>query len=140
MTAQRSAEPGPPGPLSPVEVLMTRAVARIDIGARLPEVARKLAAIEAGALAVGTTDAIVGMISERDITRAYGRDEGASELRAGDVASADLIWCAPDCSAVDAARIMADRGIRHLLVGEAETGSLAGIVSARDLIEALVSG
>jgi CBS domain-containing protein len=118
---------------------MTRAVARIDVGARLPEVARKLAAVEAGALAVGTTDSIVGMISERDITRAFGRREGADEVLAGDIASADLIWCRPDCTAADAARIMAERGVRHLLVGESGTGALAGIVSARDLIEALVA-
>ena len=140
MTAHSSSdEPGPPGPHSPVEVLMTRAVARIDPGARLPEVARKLASVGAGALAVGTTETIVGMISERDVTRAYGRDDQADQVLAGDISSTDLIWCRPDCAALDAARIMAERGVRHLLVGDADAGDLAGIVSARDLIEALVA-
>jgi len=119
---------------------MTRAVARIDPDARLPEVARKLAAVEAGALAVGTTEAIVGMVSERDVTRAYGREGGgADEIRADDIASKDLIWCPPDCAAADAARIMAEHGVRHLLVGHGDRHDLAGIVSARDLIEALIA-
>jgi CBS domain-containing protein len=135
MNANSSAEPKTTGPDTPVQILMTRAVARISPEARLREVAQKLAAMEAGALAVGTTQAIVGIVSERDVTRAYGRSEQPEQLRAGDIASATLIWCPPKATAAEAAQIMCERGIRHLLVGD---GELQGIVSARDLLEALV--
>ena len=121
-----------------VWTLMTRAVARISPDARLQEVAQKLGAVEAGALAVGTTDAVVGVVSERDVTWAYGRSESPNDLRASDIASTELIWCEPDATAAAAARIMCDHGVRHLLVGDGDQGDVQGIVSARDLIEALV--
>jgi CBS domain-containing protein len=135
MTAQNTPEPRAIGPLTPVQTLMTRAVARISPDAKLQEVAQKLAAMEAGALAVGTTEAIVGIVSERDLTRAYGRSESPESLRASAIASNQLIWCHPRDTAAQAAKLMCEKGIRHLLVGD---GELLGIVSARDLLEALV--
>jgi CBS domain-containing protein len=136
MSANSSAEPKAIGPQTPVHTLMTRAVARISPDAHLQEVAQKLAAVEAGALAVGTMEAIVGIVSERDVTRAYGRSDDPAGLRAGDIASAQLIWCQPQATAAEAARTMSEKGIRHLLVGD---GELQGIVSARDLLDALVA-
>ena len=138
MAAQHSSEPPPISPDTEIWRLMTRAVARISPEARLNEAARKLAAVGAGALAVGTTESLVGIVSERDLTRAYGRAEDPSALLVSDVASTDLIWCEPSSSATDAAAIMCERGVRHLLVGDGGTADLQGIVSARDLIEALI--
>lgn len=126
------------GPHTPVQELMTRAVARIAPDARLREVAQKLVAVEAGALAVGTTEAVTGIVSERDITRAFARHDHPSEVRAIDVASDGIIWCEPTTTAADAAHAMSERGVRHLLVGGAD-GDVAGIVSARDLLDALVA-
>jgi CBS domain-containing protein len=139
MTVHQSPDAGAIGPDTPVRLLMTRAVARIHPQARLFEVAQKLAAVEAGALAVGSTDAVIGVVSERDVTRAYGRSDDPDEIAAGDIASTGLLWCRPDDTAADAARSMCDHGVRHLLVGDADSGHLEGIVSARDLLEALVS-
>ena len=138
MTTQRSSEPETTGPETEVWRLMTRAVARIAPEAKLNEAARKLAAVEAGALAVGTTTDLSGIVSERDITRAYGRAEDPGSMTISDIASADLIWCSRNTTATAAARLMCEGGVRHLLVGDAETNELNGIVSARDLIEALI--
>lgn len=128
------------GPTSEVWTLMTRAVARISPDARLDEAARKLAAIDAGALAVGTTESVVGVISERDVTRAFGRSDDPSSMLVGDVASTDLLWCEPTVTAFEAAQTMCANGARHLLVGHGDRHDLKGIISARDLIEALVAG
>ncbi|MGF1598718.1 MAG: CBS domain-containing protein [Acidimicrobiales bacterium] len=136
---RRSAEPII-GPQTPVTSLMTRAVARISPDARLREVAQKLSSVGAGALAVGTTSAVVGVVSERDVTRSYGRTDQPDTVKAADIASTEIIWCAPDTTAEAAARTMCERGVRHLLVGDGEAAGLQGIVSARDLIDALVSG
>jgi CBS domain-containing protein len=129
-------EPEVTGPATPVWRLMTRAVAKISPEARLDELARKLSAVEAGAMGVGSSDQLIGIVSERDLTRAYGRSADPGSARVSDIASTDLIWCAPDITAAEAARLMVGRHVRHLVVGEA--GELEGIVSARDLIEALV--
>ena len=121
-----------------VRDLMTRAVARIAPDATLAEVSTKLMAVEAGALAVGTVDSVTGVVSERDVVRAIGLGRDPETATAGDVASHTLIWCAPGDSALDAATTMDTRGVRHLLVGDADENELVGIVSARDLIRALV--
>ena len=138
MATQRSSEPGVTGPDTPVWRLMTRAVARISPEALLGELARKLSAVEAGAMAVGTTEELVGIVSERDLTRAYGRADDPQSMQVSDIVSEDIIWCGPDTSATDAARLMVERRVRHLLVGDDGAGDLRGIVSARDLMEALV--
>lgn len=117
---------------------MTRTVARIDPAARLDELALKLSAVSVGALAVGTMDAITGVVSERDFTRAYGQTTDPDQLRVADIASTGTLWCAPDSTAKAAAQLMCKHRVRHLLVGDGGDG-LEGIVSARDLLEALVS-
>lgn len=137
MSSQQDSE-NPTGPETAVWKLMTRAVARISPDSTLHELAHKLAAVEAGALAVGTTEAIVGIVSERDLTRAYGLAESSDEMSVGDISSSAVIWCDPDTTATDAATLMSERGVRHLLVGDGSSGDLQGIVSARDLIDALV--
>lgn len=138
MATQRSSEPQTIGPDTPVWRLMTRAVARISPEARLRELALKLSAVEAGAMGVGTTESLIGIVSERDLTRAYGRAEDPEAILVSEITSEDIIWCEPDTAAADAARLMVERGVRHLLVGDDSAGDLQGIVSARDLMEAIV--
>ena len=116
--------------------MMTRAVARISPDATLRELAIKLAAVEAGALAVGTTTELAGIVSERDLVQAYAWSQEPDAVTVGGIASVKLVWCDATTSALDAARVMVDRGVRHLLVGVDE--EVQGIVSARDLIGALV--
>ena len=125
------------GSHSEVRALMTRAVARIDPDASLQELALKLSSVGAGALAVGTTDSISGIVSERDLTRGYGRAAEDDQLRVVDIASTETLWCRPETTANDAARLMCEHGVRHLLVGDG-SDDLEGIVSARDLLEALI--
>ncbi|MGH1490231.1 MAG: CBS domain-containing protein [Acidimicrobiales bacterium] len=138
MAIQRSIEPGALSPDTPVRELMTRAVARISPEARIDELARKLSAVEVGAVGVGTTQSLVGIVSERDLTRAYGKTEGTENLRVSDITSKNIIWCELDTSATAAARVMVERGVRHLLVGDDSIGDLQGIISARDLMGALI--
>lgn len=128
------------GPETPIWQLMTRAVAAISPEARVDELARKLSAVEAGALAVGSAGNLIGIVSERDVTRAVGRSGDITDLTVGDITSASVVWCDGQASASTAARLMVDRGIRHLIVGEADSGHMDGIVSARDIVEALVGG
>ena len=96
-----------------------------------------MTAVGAGALGVGTVDAVVAIVSERDVTRSVGRADTATATAAA-VGSTDLVWCRPDTIAADAAQLMCDRRVRHLLVGDEAGNELEGIVSARDLIEVLI--
>ena len=109
-------------------------VACVAADATLREVAHKLMAIEAGALVVGSTDHVEGVISERDIVQAVGLGRDLDALRAGDVARTQQVWCSPSTSLNEVAAMMTAQGVRHLLVGE--VGHLVGIVSARDVLAA----
>ena len=130
-------QPANPGPDTPVWRLMTRAVAKISPHARGDELARKLSSVGAGAMGVGSSTDLVGIVSERDLIRAIGGGAEATGVSVADIASVDVITCPPDTTAAAAARIMVDRGVRHLVITDAD-GELQGIVSARDLIEALL--
>ena len=123
---------------TPVWQLMTRAVAKIDPEARLDELARKLAAVEAGAMGVGSSEDLVGVVSERDVVTAVGAGQVATDVSVATVASTDVITCPSTATAAEAGRLMVERGVRHLIVSDGPDDAIEGIVSARDLLEALL--
>jgi len=108
-----------------------------------------------GAPVVDADGRVAGIITIRDLMRAVDQafDEdidpgepdnngGPAEraLRAataGDLASRELVWVTERTAVADAARTMRERGIHHLLVGEA--GRLAGVLTSFDLLAALPS-
>jgi len=73
-----------------------------------------------------------GIVTERDFVSlvADGLDPAATKVK--DRMSRDLATVEPKADIADAAKLMADRGIRHLPV--VERGKLAGIISIRDLM------
>lgn len=127
----------PTGTKATVRAVMSELVARVAPEASLQEVARKLAAVEAGALVVGGVDRIDGIIGERDLVRALAAKADPTVLTAKDMQSTELLWVEPGCTVAEAGRRMGERHVRHALVGRAP--ELLGIVSARDLLEALCS-
>lgn len=107
-------------------------VVRVPADATVADVARAIVDHEVGAIVVGDEERPAALVTERDIARvvASGRDPAA--VRAGDVASRNLVWCEADSTVDTAAVRMMDRHIRHVLVDR--DGILAGIISARDLL------
>jgi len=138
MASDNPQSPDSIGRDTPVERLMTRTAARISPDATLIELAHKLSAVHAGALVVGTTGEVSGVVSERDLTRAYGLNQNPDALRVQDIASDEIIWCSPSDTATEAARSMHEANVRHLLVGDGSPTGLEGIISSRDLIGALI--
>lgn len=130
--------PKHPSPPPTVAVFMSGVVAHVAADATLAEVARKLAATEAGLLVVGAPDQLDGVISERDIVKAMATSQDVRGLRAGDLAHRDLVTCPPETSVGDAAALMLQHGLRHVLVQE--RGHVVGVLSARDLLVSLKQG
>ncbi len=118
------------GMQAPVQRYLAGVVATVSPDASLREVARKLMAIEAGALVVGTCEAVQGVISERDVVR--GRD--LDQLNAADVTRTDVVYCTPATTMGSLSALMTDQGVRHVLVRDDQR--LVGIVSARDVLTA----
>ncbi|MCC6435132.1 MAG: CBS domain-containing protein [Acidimicrobiales bacterium] len=122
---------------APVSVFLAPDVVRVDPEVPLRDLADKLVAAEVGALVVGRGDAIDGIVSERDVVRAFSQQGDDTSVTAADLASRKLIWCAPDATVGDVAATMMEHYVRHVLIGD--PGDLRGIVSARDLLGALLS-
>jgi CBS domain-containing protein len=75
------------------------------------------------------------VLSERDVVRAVADERDQTATTVADVMTQDLRWCDIDATVGEVAAEMMTHYVRHLLLQEA--GSLAGIVSIRDLLGAL---
>jgi len=80
---------------------------------------------------------LVGVLSERDIAHCFA-DLGnkVTDLRVQDMMSRDVVTCSPTDDVNDAMRVMSQRRIRHLPV--VENGGLSGMISSRDVMEAML--
>ncbi len=79
----------------------------------------------------------VGLLTDRDIVvavTALGLDP--EPIRAGDVASPELVELREDAGVADAVAAMRQKGVRRLPVVDAD-GALVGIVAADDILELL---
>lgn len=87
-----------------------------------------------GALVVCEGDQVVGVISERDVTRAVGRD-GADGLERpiSHYMTREVVFAAPSETVAALMARMTDRRVRHLPVLREKR--LAGVVSIGDLVK-----
>lgn len=116
-----------------VDSLLADEVVFVSAEASVAEVATALTEADVGLLVVGSAEHVVGVVSERDVVHAVARgltpDTPIVEL----VEPADLRWATTDAPIDDVANEMLMNHLRHLLVG-ADDGTLAGVVSMRDVL------
>jgi CBS domain-containing protein len=121
---------------SEVGVFAAEKLVRVAADATVNAVAEALDNNDVGAVIVGL-DKIEGIVSERDLVRAVAAHRDTSVLTAGDVASKEIVYCDARATIDDAAELMLERYVRHLLVEDGK--KVVGIVSARDLLGAFVT-
>lgn len=98
-----------------ISEVMTRNPEVVRPDATVQEAARKMDALNVGALPVCDGDRLIGMITDRDITvRATSAGEAPDRFRVKDAMSANVDYCYADDSVGDAAEKMQDRQIRRL--------------------------
>jgi CBS domain-containing protein len=119
-----------------VGIYAAEKLVRVAGDATVNTVAEALDNNDVGAVIVGL-DAFEGIVSERDVVRAVAAHRDTSVLRAADVASKEIVYCDARASIEDAAELMLERYVRHLLVEDG--AKVIGIVSARDLLGAFVT-
>lgn len=98
----------------------------------LPAVAQKMADEQVGALAVVDGDDIVGIISERDVTRAVASEADPRAVTASQYASSKLEVALLNDDVHRVAQRMLEAGVRHLPV--MEDSELIGMISMRDVL------
>ena len=109
-------------------------VVTIAPGASIRDAAGKLRQKNIAALVVKSGDAVMGLISERDIVDALARQgERCCGLTVGEVMARDIVTITPEDSLRRAMSLMTRHRTRHLLV--LRDGEPAGIVSIGDVIK-----
>jgi signal-transduction protein with cAMP-binding, CBS, and nucleotidyltransferase domain len=130
----------PEGPLSemadifdPLTILMHRDIHAIEETAFANEAAQKMVAKKIGSLIVTSGGETLGIVTESDLVRkVIGYNLSPETLPVGVIMNAPIIDIDKTASLREANRIMATKGIRHLVVTEA--GKTIGILSIRDII------
>lgn len=112
-------------------------VATVDPGISVSGLVRELARHNVGAMVVIENDAVVGIVSERDVVRQL-HDRGAELLnaRVSDIMTTSVVTCLPTDSVDSLAATMTERRIRHMPV--LEDGRLVGIVSIGDVVKSRI--
>ena len=121
-----------------IDSLITRAVLTVSEGDSLRDAAVWMMERGVGSAVVLTDGKPSGIITDRDALRAIARGKDASALTVGDLLPGKLTTVLPSLEVLEAARVMRDRGFRHLVVVD-EAGELAGVFSMRDLVVGLLA-
>jgi len=89
-----------------------------------------------GSAVVQDAEMLVGILTERDVLTAVASSDDPEVVSVEQIMTADVVTVGPDWDLVEAARVMASRRIRHLVVYEG--GQLLGVLSVRDVLPAVL--
>jgi len=110
---------------------MTKDVLAVDPADTIGETAQKMVELGVSSAVVSDYGRLIGIVTERDLTRAVAGRVHTSEARVREWMTPDPITLTRDASPAEAARIMLEQGFRHIPVVEDE--HTIGIVSIRDV-------
>ena len=109
-------------------------VATIAPEASIKRAADRLLAKNIGALVVTSGDAVLGLVSEREIVHAFSRHgETAGSMQVKDIMQHSVTTVSPDESVNRVMNLMTHHRVRHMPV--LRDGKLAGIVSIGDVVK-----
>ncbi len=103
------------------------------------EVAELMMSKTCSAVVVTGRDGRHHVVTERDIVRAVANGADPDAEWAVDVMSLELRTLSPDDTVLDAARLMLDAVIRHVVVTDPEDPDTLAMVSIRDLLAPFIN-
>ncbi len=120
-----------------IEPLITRAVLTVERSDSLRDAAVWMMERGVGSAVVMTDGKPTGMITDRDALRVIARDVDPGAITVADCVLKGVKAVPPSTDLIEAARIMRDKGFRHLAVVD-DAGNLIGVFSMRDLVVGLL--
>lgn len=117
--------------------LVTRAVLTIDEGDTLRDAAASMMERGVGSAVVIADGKPSGIITDRDSLKALAQGADGNFVKVRDCLTRKLTTATESMDILEAARIMRDKGFRHLIVVD-DAGSLVGVFSMRDLVVGLL--
>lgn len=118
--------------MSSLADLMTRDVVAVEPEDTLGEAAQKMADARVGSAVVHEHGRLIGIVTERDLMRSVAGRVHPSEGRVREWMTVEPVTASPQTSGGEAARLMLERGFRHLPVTDGER--TLGMVSLRDVM------
>jgi CBS domain-containing protein len=119
--------------MTKVGEIMTRSVAVVQQDDTLQHAAQKMKSLNVGSLPVCDGDAMVGVVTDRDITvRGVAVGMVPQEAKVSAVMTADVHWCSESDSVQQAMDLMGEAQVRRLAVLD-ENRKIVGVVSLGDL-------
>ena len=106
--------------------VMTRDLPTVEPGSSVRDAAREMKRRGVRALPVCEGTRLVGIVTDWDLAGALADEGDPSERPLGDFMSTDLVAAAPDATFAEAAELMGDARVHHLLVRDGE--NLAGML------------
>ena len=100
------------------------------------EAARVMAKHRVGSAVVQDAEQLAGVLTERDVLKLVASGADPDETKVDEIMTPDVVTVGPNWDLVEAAREMAERRIRHLVVYDG--GQLMGVLSVRDVLPALL--
>jgi CBS domain-containing protein len=117
--------------MSSVGELMTRDVLTVAPEDTIGEAAEKMAEANVGSVVVSDYGRLIGILTERDLLKAVAGRVHSSEARVREWMTRDPITVEESTPAREAAKLMLEKGFRHLPVIDGD--QTVGIVSIRDV-------
>ena len=119
-----------------VRDVASSAVVAVGPASSLREATQLMAKHRVGSAVVQDAEMLVGILTERDVLNAVASADDPEVVSVEQIMTADVVTVGPDWDLIEAARVMARRCIRHLVVYEG--GQLLGVLSVRDVLPAVL--
>ncbi|BFH73273.1 CBS domain-containing protein [Sulfurisphaera javensis] len=117
-----------------IKDLITKEPITISSSSSIKEAAKMMREYNVGSLLVTSNGNAVGIVTERDIIQAIS-DDISLEEKVSKIMTTNLVMAESNMDEGDAALLMANKKIRHLVV--TENGKIIGVISLRDVAKAL---
>lgn len=120
-----------------IRELVTRAVFTVEESDSFRDTALGMMERGVGSAVVLADGKPVGIVTDREALRAIAQDIDANFAPVRDFLGRNPTTVSPETELLDAARLMREKGFRHLIVVGAD-GELEGVFSMRDLVVGLL--